>query len=403
MIDFLQNTYHRLIQALQFTQHRYLYSQFNIDDRLTGLIGPRGVGKTTLLLQYIKENLYPNTSVFYFSADNIYFNKIRLIDFINDCYYTDGIRIFFIDEIHKYPEWSISLKNIYDSFPDVKIIFSGSSSMDIIKGASDLSRRANMFYLHGLSFREYLNFSTNSQWPVIEWDDLLKHYLEFGVELTQINRILGYFQEYLKKGYYPFIFESESSYYGKINQVIEKTIYEDIANYYSLKTPNLYFFKSILNYLASIPPGSISTHSIGKHLELDDKTVFHYLTILKETGLVRFIPAFSKGKQLLKKPEKILLNNTTLHSVINVLLGENNQIGTQRELFFLQSTMNAGLSVFASQFSDFQINNYLFEIGGKNKTSQQIRNTKLQAFLVKDDILVGNANTIPLFYFGFCY
>src|SRR5262249_23054114 len=159
------------------------------------------------------------------------------------------------------------------------------------------------------------------------------------------------------------------SYYQKISQIIEKTIYEDIANYYSLKTPNLPYFKNILNYFASIPPGSISIHSLAKQLGIDDKTVFHYLTILKETGLLRFVPPYAKGKQILSKPEKIFLNNTTLHCAINSFLGANDEIGTQRELFFVQSIMNAGILVFTNDYADFQTKNYLFEIGGKNKTA----------------------------------
>jgi predicted AAA+ superfamily ATPase len=403
MIDFLATTYHRLINTLTATQHRYLYDTFHIRNQLTGLIGPRGVGKTTMMLQYIKEHLYPNTEVFYFSVDNIYFNQITLLEFIDSAYRVDGIRIFFIDEIHKYPDWSQILKNIYDAYPDVKIIFSGSSSIDIVKGSSDLSRRATLFHLHGLSFREYLNFTTESQLSVIKLEDLLKHHVELSADLSQIKKISGHFKDYLLVGYYPFLFEDASSYYEKINRVIEKTIYEDIANYYSLKTPSLHCFKNILNYLVSIPPGSISIHNIAKQLMIDDKTAFHYLTILQETGLLRFIKPYAKGKQILSKPEKIFLNNTTLHNALDEFLGISNEIGTKRELFFIQSIMNAGIPVYANDYADFQVKDYLFEIGGKNKTHRQIAKTKLPAFLVKDNILIGSANTIPLLYFGFCY
>ena len=159
-----------------------------------------------------------------------------------------------------------------------------------------MSRRAVLFHLHGLSFREYLNFVTGSQLPSIKLDELLTKHTELSADLMQIKKITGHFKTYLQTGYYPFIFEEPSSYYEKINQVIEKTIYEDIANYYSLKTPNLYYFKNILNYLASIPPGSTNTHSIAKQLGIDNKTVFHYLTILKETGLLRFVPPYAKRK-----------------------------------------------------------------------------------------------------------
>ncbi len=403
MIEFLSATYNRLINNLEVQSYRYLYDIFHIRNRLTGLIGPRGVGKTTLMLQYIKEHLYPNSEVFYFSADNIYFDKVSLLEFIDSAYHLDGIRIFFMDEIHKYPDWSQVLKNIYDAFPDVKVIFSGSSSIDIIKGSSDLSRRATLFHLHGLSFREYLNFTTGSQLPAISFAELLARHLQLAADLSQIKKIAGHFKDYLKIGYYPFFFEDSSSYYERINRVIEKTIYEDIANYYSLKTPNLHYFKNILNYLVSIPPGSVNIHSIGKQLAIDDKTAFHYLTILKETGLVRFVPAYAKGKQVLSKPEKIFLNNTTLHNAMDTFLGISDEVGTKRELFFIQSVVNAGAQVYASDYADFQVQEHLFEIGGKNKTTQQLSKTNLPVILVKDDILTGSKNTIPLLYFGFCY
>ena len=403
MIDFIQTTFHRLIQALSLTTYRYLYPLFNLDDRLTGLIGARGVGKTTLLLQYIKANLYPNKEVLYFSADNLYFSSSSLLEFINHCYLVDGIRIFFIDEIHKYSNWSQELKNIYDSFPDVKIVFSGSSSIDLVKGSSDLSRRARLYHLQGLSFREYLNFTTDSKLQTVLWEDLFKEAYALGQYLSQINKILGHFKEYIRHGYYPFLFENEISYYEKISRVVEKTIFEDIANFYQLKTGNLHYFKILLNYLISIPPGTINTHNIAKQLGIDDKTTFHYLTILRDTGLVRFIPPYAKGKQLLKKPTKIFLNNTSLHCALDNFLGINNEKGTKRELFFAQSVMDAGLPVFSNDYADFQVADYLFEIGGKNKNLNQKNKTQLPLFLVKDDSLFGNQTTIPLFYFGFLY
>ncbi len=403
MIDFIQASFHRLIQALSFTTHRYLYPLFNLDDRLTGLIGARGVGKTTLLLQYIKANLYPNKAVLYFSADNFYFSSGSLLEFINHSYLVDGVRFFFIDEIHKYLNWSQELKNIYDSFPDVKIVFSGSSSIDLVKGSSDLSRRARLYHLHGLSFREYLNFTTGSQLQPIQWEDLMKNRYEVGQQLSQVTKILGHFKDYIRYGYYPFLFENEVSYYEKIGRVVEKTIFEDIANFYQLKTNNLHYFKTILNYLVTIPPGTINTHSIAKQLGIDDKTTFNYLVILRDTGLLRFIPPYAKGKQALHKPSKVFLNNTSLHCALDNYLGISAEKGTKRELFFAQSVMDAGLQLFSNDYADFQVANYLFEIGGKNKNINQANKTQLPCIVVKDDILMGNETTIPLFYFGFLY
>jgi uncharacterized protein len=200
MIDFLKTTFQRLINELKVTTHRYLYHDFQIKNRLTGLIGPRGVGKTTLLLQYLKNNLYAKEKVFYFSADNIYFNKTSILEFITNLYQTEGINIFFIDEIHKYSNWNQELKNIYDAFPAVKVVFSGSSSIDLVKGSFDLSRRAKLFHLAGLSLREYINFSTGSTIPSIKFPELQQNYHELAATLAQIPKIKGHFQKYLTHG-----------------------------------------------------------------------------------------------------------------------------------------------------------------------------------------------------------
>jgi hypothetical protein len=405
MIDLLKATYERLINQTETKTYRYLYPSFNLHNRLTGLVGARGVGKTTLLLQYIKNNLYKDRKAFYFSADNIYFNTTSLLDFINRMFLDEGIEIFFIDEIHKYKlgDWSQELKNIYDSFPSIKIVFSGSSSLDLVQGAYDLSRRAKMFRLHGLSFREYLNFKTGSTIEPVSFDLLMKNPQHYDGEWSQIPKIMGHFKDYLHYGYYPFLFEDMMSYYEKISQIIDKTIYEDISQYYPLKTNYLYHLKKILNFLATIPPGQISVHNLANNLSIDDKTVFSYLKLLEETGLTRSVSAKVKGNQVLRKPEKLFLNNTTVLSAINSYLGHSIDKGTLRELFFIQSLEDAGINVFYSKLGDFRADKYVFEIGGKNKKQQQIKEVEMKAYLVKDDILVSAKNQIPLYYFGFLY
>jgi predicted AAA+ superfamily ATPase len=403
MLDFLKATYQRLISELDIKTHRYLYDEFHIKNRLTGIIGPRGVGKTTLILQYIKEHLYNNKQVFYFSADNIYFNKVSILEFVENLYHSEGIVIFFIDEIHKYKNWSQELKNIYDAFPKIKIIFSGSSSINLIEGSHDLSRRAKLFTLHGLSLREYINFKTKSKLESISLSELLVNYQKYDELFTQIPKIKGHFNNYLAVGYYPFIFEDPHSYYEKIARIVEKTIYEDIANYYNLKTVNLIYFKKILNFLASIPPGNVNTHNLANNLSIDNKTVSHYLKILNDTGLIRLIYPYEGGNQSLRKPEKIFLNNTTLLYALNNYIGQGVDKGTERELFFVQSFMDSGHDIFYSKNGDFRRKDIIFEIGGKNKTSTQIKDRRYKGILVKDDILVSSKNVIPLLYFGFLY
>lgn len=404
MTDTLQTIFHRLLTSLDIDTKRYLYPSFRLENRLIGLAGPRGVGKTTMLLQFIRETQDIHT-VIYFSADNIFFSSSTLFDYVRHLYETEGIKLFFIDEAHKYKGWSQELKNIYDSFPDVTVVFSGSSSMNLVKGAYDLSRRGIMHHLHGLSFREYLNFSTGSNFQAIDLAMLIAERKERSAEFAATPRLRGYFQEYLKQGYYPFIFESKSGYFEKIGNVIEKTVYEDIASYYSLKTVNLYFFKKILHYLCTTPPGRINGHNLAKSLRLDSKTAMHYLVILQETGLVRLIYSDKKGSSLVRKPVKVFVDNTNLLCMISETLGQEVDVGTLRELFFVSMVQNSGEKLFySSKGGDYCCQNKIFEIGGKGKGSKQIKNiSDRKAFLVKDNILHASSQTIPLWLFGFLY
>ncbi len=396
-------TYKRLLQATDYKHHRYIYREFNIKSRLTGLIGPRGTGKTTLLLQYIKENIENKDECIYASIDNIYFSKNLLIDFVNELYEDYGIRYYFFDEIHKYQNWNQELKNIYDSYPDVKIVFSGSSSIDLIKGAYDLSRRGVLYRIGGMSFREYLLFNEIADIGVVTLEEILENRDRLEEKIAEIKKLKGYFNEYLVKGYYPFYLEDETTYNQKILRIIEKTIFEDISNFYKLKTENLSKFKRILSYLATIPPGELNRNSIAKNIGLDNKTVQYYLNILCETGLIELIKENKSGSNLLKQTEKMYLDNPDLYTSITEEIGYESNIGTIREIFFIKMIKNSGGKIFYSKTGDFEVNNILFEVGGKNKKLKQIKNNLGNAYLVKDNILYGSKYEIPLYLFGFLY
>ncbi|MGA8165117.1 MAG: ATP-binding protein [Waddliaceae bacterium] len=400
MIKFITETYHRLIEELEITTQRYLYPIFSLKDRLTGLVGPRGVGKTTLLLQYIKNELYSNKETFYFSADSVYFDSFNLVEFVSDLYAHSGYKMIFIDEIHKYPNWNQELKNIYDSFPKLGVVFSGSSMLDLVHGSYDLSRRAVLYHLKGMSFREYLNFHGEKTWDPITWEDLLSGKATAPGKVEKLKPI---FQQYLEMGYYPFVEENPLTHYEKLRRVVDKAIYEDIANYYNLKTPNLQYFKKILSYLSNIPPGEVSTTNLGGHLGIDHKTAAHYLQILNDVGLVRMVYPQEGGSVALRKPAKVFLNNTTLLYAMEKFTGATVSKDTERELFFYQSVMDAGKEVFFSKVGDFSVENSIFEIGGKKKRSRQIKEALQSAYLVKDDILYPYGKSLPLHYFGFLY
>jgi predicted AAA+ superfamily ATPase len=403
MLHFIAATFHRLIESLNSSHKRYLYPQFNLNNRLTGLIGPRGVGKTTLLLQYIKNELIADGKAFYFSADLVYFQQLNLLEFVNNLHTIEGYQTIFIDEIHKYHQWSQELKNIYDAFPSLKIVFSGSSMLDLIEGSHDLSRRAKIYHLRGLSFREYLNFTLNLNLESFSFEEILEKPIACLNPLKHIDRILTHFDDYLKKGYYPFLFEDPDSYYEKLSRVIDKSIFEDIANYYNLKTPNLHYFKKLLTYLASIPPGDLNVNNLAKNLGIDHKTVEHYISILASVGLIREMRPYERGGTILRKPSKLLLNNTNLMHTLEQYLGQPPSKGTERELFFIQSLQNSGIDIFYSKQGDYRTRNTVFEIGGKNKTKEQLKDVEGPCYLVKDELLHPLKGEIPLFLFGFLY
>ncbi len=401
-VDFLREIYLGLLDTVVINKHRYLFDQVDLNNQLIGIVGARGVGKTTLMLQLIKQKLPSTSKAFYVSADNIYFQENLLFEFVAHLHRYENIDHFFIDEIHRYPNWDQELKNIYDSFPKIKIVFSGSSSIDLVKGSYDLSRRAKLHTLYGLSFREYLNFYQGLTQPTISFDNLINHSDEIASTLSKLPMLLGHFQDYLAHGYYPYYQEDPQGFYDKIHQTIDKAIYQDIANFYQLKTQNLVYFKRILNFLATIPPGEFSINKLAKNLQIDNKTVHFYLEILTEIMLVRVVTVEEGGNTLLRLPIKVFIDNTTLLTALNSYLGESLAIGTIRELFFLQSTANASLSVFYSNIGDYTIKNHYFEIGGKHKTARQLK-SKQHAFVVKDGILHPSHNILPLYLFGFLY
>lgn len=402
MLSAIITTYKRLLQHTKFIHHRYIYKDFSLNNRLTGLVGPRGTGKTTLLLQYIKQYLDIDECI-YASLDNIYFSQNNLIDFVEELYEIYGVRYFFLDEAHKYPNWNQELKNLYDSYPDIKIVFSGSSSLDLIKGGYDLSRRGVIYRIGGMSFREYLLFNDIADLPAITLPELLEKKSHYETEIGSIKKVMGHFKAYIGKGYYPFALEDQKSYSQKIQRIIEKTIYEDISNHYKLKTENLIHFKRIISYMATIPPGELNRNNISKNIGLDNKTVQNYLNILQETGLIQFIMKNKAGSNILKKTDKIFLDNTDLYTSTSEEIGFETPIGTLREIFFIKMILNSGNKIHFSEIGDFTVNNINFEIGGKSKNLKQIKGHLDNSFLVKDNILTGNKYEIPLYLFGFLY
>lgn len=405
-IQSIRETQHLLQNKVDLLFKRFIYQKIDFKQRLIGIVGPRGVGKTTLILQYLKQKHEQSQKALYVLADMVLLKKGDLYNLARKFYLNHGGRLICIDEIHRYVNWNQELKNIYDSLPNLKIIFSGSSSLNLIKGKGDLSRRGVIYNLPGLSFREYLIFTKKiNNASVFTLNKLFKNYQNISIDLAkQIPDILKYFNAYLNSGYYPFFKETNNHqlYFQQINNIIDKTIYEDIANFYQLKTQNLITFKQILSFLATISPGEININKLANSLGKNHATISEYLSILEETGLIRFLTTSKSGHSLVRKSKKVFLDNTNLLQALNKNLGKTVQMGTKRELFVLSQLQNTGYCPAFIEKGDFLVNDFALEIGGKNKTKEQIKKIK-KSFLALDDILIADYQKIPLYLFGFLY
>lgn len=378
----------QLITQVDTSFKRYLYNEINWNNRLIGLIGSRGIGKTTLLLQYIKNNLNPQETL-YVTAEDFYFAKNRFTDLASD-FVKGGGKYLFIDEIHKYPDWSKELKLIYDYHQSLKIVFTGSSILDIKKGSSDLSRRAVIYTMQGMSFREYVALFHQIKLPVYSLSQLLNH----EVKVPEIKHPLPLFKEYLKTGYYPFAIEDEFEI--KLQQVINQTLEMDIPTYASMNVSTGRKLKQLLAIVAQSVPFKPNMSKIAEMLTISRNNIGDYLLYIEDAGLITQLR--TGGIRSLGKVEKVYLENTNL--VYN-LANENQNKGNIRETFFLNQ-VKQNHHVSASAIADFSIDEFDFEVGGKNKGLKQIKNAK-NGFVVKDDLETGFLNTIPLWHFGLMY
>ena len=404
VIQNIKETQYILLNRIDLSFKRSLYNKIDFRQKMIGIIGPRGVGKTTLILQYLKEKHYQDEKSIYLSADNVLFKKGDLLNLVREFYLKYGGRLVCLDEIHRYENWNQELKNIYDTFPDLRIIFSGSSSLSLVRGKYDLSRRGIVYNLEGLSFREYLSFKHSLHLKSFDLDYLVKNYQDISLKLSKISNILKYFNQYLIQGYYPFFKETNNRqlYFQQINNAVNKNIYEDIISFYQLKTQNLIVFKQILYFLSTIKPGNVSVNKLAHNLGKNYATIAEYLNILSKARLIRFLPSDKNGYSLIRRAKKAFLDNPNLMWAITHNLGHKPEIGTIRELFVLNQLQNAGYIPVYPNRGDLTINNYTFEIGGKSKHIGNLKSIG-KMYLALDDIIVASKNRIPLYLFGFLY
>jgi uncharacterized protein len=377
---------------------RLFESEIDWKNQLIGLKGGRGVGKTTLLLQHIKKNYGLDNSVLYTSLDHLYFIDNKLYDFATD-FHQKGGKLLVLDELHRYPNWSVELKNIYDDFPDLKVIFTGSSLLEINRGKADLSRRAVMYNMYGLSLREFVNFETGEKFEPIGLDELLTNHRQIASEIITKIKPLAYFADYLQYGYYPFYLENKNTYHTKLEQATHLVLDVDIPQYEQVQISNITAMKRLLQIIASSVPFKPNYTAISQRSGISINTLKSYIGYLSDAELILLLHPRNNGMGNLGKPEKIYLQNP---SIVYNMVGNSAEIGNIRETFFYNQVSHKA-EVNASPQADFLVNGqYTFEIGGKNKKKKQIADIP-NSFIVMDDIETGYDNVVPLWLFGFLY
>jgi predicted AAA+ superfamily ATPase len=398
-MEALYRFHNRAVDQVSDDFYRFLYEKINWDQRMLAIKGPRGSGKTTLMLQRIQYGLkLPADQALYVTADHHWFYGHTLYDTV-EIFYTEGGRYIFIDEVHKYPGWSIELKNIYDGFPDLHIVFSASSALDIYRGEADLSRRVITYTLPGMSFREYLGMNRVGNWGKFELEHLVNNHQEISKSITEKAVVMPHFRRYLKTGYLPIANESSNAEVPLLlNQVINTVIDSDLAYSVGIDSSSSSKIKKLLGVIAESAPFKPNISSIARKLDVSRESVYLWLNTLEKAGLLNLLKKDGKGVSVLQKPDKVYLENTNL----SYTLRENPDIGSVRETFLLNQLTNGNYEVTLPEFGDFFVEPYTIEAGGKNKTGKQITEAQ-NPVIASDDIETGYKNRIPLWLFGFLY
>lgn len=394
----LQEKFIRKIEVTPMNFTRSLMDSIRWEARLIGIKGARGVGKTTLILQYIKKNIPIDQSSLYVSLDNIWFANHTLSSLV-DQFVKQGGKFLFLDEVHKYPNWSQELKNIYDDYPELKIVFTASSLLEILNARADLSRRAIVYTMQGLSYREYLNLKLGLQLPSYSLDTILEDHLAISRHINTHIKPLEHFSNYLQQGYYPFFQEVPELYFQRIEEVINLILEIELPLLRKVEIGYVSKLKQLLQIISESVPFVPNVTKLSERIGINRNTFVSYLYFLEEAHITRNLYKDAKGITQLQKPNKIFLENTNFQYALSPSQAN---IGNIRETFFLNQLSVAHTLEFIDE-TDFLVNHkYKFEIGGKSKSKHQIKNQE-QAFLVVDDVEYGMGNTIPLWLFGFLY
>jgi len=390
-----------LLKNISLKFKRSIYNKIDLSDKLTAILGQRGVGKTTILLQKIKELKNPN--ILYISLDNPYFYNVSLYEFAKD-FEKMGGEMLFIDEFHKYKDIAIHIKSIYDS-TSLKVVLSGSSLLQIYKQQADLSRRINIIKIPILSFREYLEIK-GIKFNSFSLDEIINNHFEITSKISSEIKPIKYFKEYLEFGCYPFVLENKLNYQQKLINIINNIIEVDLPYISNISYANIDKIKRLLYLISISVPFTPNINELSQKTNISRPSLLEYIYLLEKSELLINLHFVSRGYSKLQKPDKIYLNNTNLMKAIT----HKSDIGNERETFFVNQIKSYFLnevslfdeSILLAKSGDFIVKDYTFEIGGKNKTKKQIKDIE-NSFVVADDIEVGFANKIPLWLFGFLY
>ncbi|GLR17344.1 ATP-binding protein [Portibacter lacus] len=384
--------HNELIKNLNVRISRFIGIDWN--DRLIALAGPRGVGKTTFLLERVSKL----ENVLYVTLDDLYFTHNSLLEVAAE-FVRKGGKHLYIDEVHKYPNWSRELKNIYDRYSDLNVVFSGSSILHIHGGDADLSRRAVIYNMKGLSFREYIQLETGRYINPLNLSDIFDHHEEIAKFLVKDLKPLKYFEEYLKTGYFPFYLESKISYASKLLSIINLTLETDLPYIKNIESSHVFKLKKLLYVVSKSVPFKPNISKLSRDIEVSRATILTYLSYMEEAKLIKMLSENIHGDGILTKPEKIYLDNPNLTFAI---ARNSSNIGNARETFFLNQVKTLH-DVTASKEVDFIVDEcFHFEIGDKNKSNKQLKKLE-NSFIAADDIEYGYENKIPLWMFGLLY
>ena len=394
----LRTRHIQLIEETKFNFKRYLINLLPWDERLIGIKGSRGIGKTTLLLQYIKQKFNQSEEALYVSLDDLYFSENKLIDFVEE-FVAKGGNYLFIDEVHKYKNWALELKNIYDLYTNLKVVFTGSSLLEILNSRSDLSRRALVYELRGMSFREYLNYTYNLNMESVTLEEILTNHISLAISIKKKIKPLKEFELYLQVGYFPFYDGKKELYYKRLQEIISMILEIELPLLRKTAISIVSKIKQLLFIISQSVPFKPNITSLANKIQITRKTLLEYINYLEDARIFSTIHKSTYGIGLLQKPEKLFLENT---NYMFAIMQENPNKGSLRETFFLNQ-LKQGHKVTYPEKGDFLVDTkFLFEVGGKNKNKKQTAQIT-NSFIASDDIEIGFENKIPLWLFGFLY